>query len=93
MPAVLYNTDFPDSSMLDQMYDVWSAIQEYCQEHDISDGTVSVTELEMWALAVKVDNMSNIKDYCRDCVVAKATLRPAGAGSKLWRMLWISVLS
>lgn len=70
---VLYNTDFPDSSMLDQMYDVWSAIQEYCQEHDISDGTVSVTELEMWALAVKVDNMSNIKDYCRDCVVAKAT--------------------
>ena len=27
---VLYNTDFPDSSMLDQMYDVWSAIQEYC---------------------------------------------------------------
>ena len=32
-----------------------------------------MTELEMWALAVKVDNMSNIKDYCRDCVVAKAT--------------------
>lgn len=73
LARVLYNTDFPDNSMLDQMYDVWSAIQEYCQEHDISDGTVSVTELEMWALAVKVDNMSNLKDYCRDCVVAKAT--------------------
>lgn len=70
---VLYNTDFPESTLLDQMYDTWSAIQKYCQEHDITDGTVSVTELEMWALAVKVDGMSNLKSYCRDCVVAKAT--------------------
>lgn len=70
---VLYNTNFPDKTLLDQMYDVWSAIQEYCQEHDITDGTVSVTELEMWALAVEVGNMSNLKGYCRDCVIAKAT--------------------
>lgn len=70
---VLYNTEFPDNALLDQMYDVWSAIQEYCQEHDITDGTVSVTELEMWALTVKVGNMCNIKGSCRDCVVSKAT--------------------
>ena len=78
---VLYNTDFPDSSMLDQMYDVWSAIQEYCQEHDISDGTVSVTELEMWALAVKVDNMSNHQGLLPRLRCRQSDLRPAGAGS------------
>lgn len=73
LARVVYNTEFPDAVLLDQMYEVWSAVQEYCKEHDISEGTVSVTELEMWALAVKVDGMSNLKQNCRICVVAKAT--------------------
>lgn len=70
---VLYNTEFPDKVLLDQMYDVWAAVQAYCAEHDISEGSVSVTELEMWALAVKVEGMSNLKENCRLCVVSKAT--------------------
>ena len=70
---VKYNTGFQDGATLDQMYGVWLAVQEYCKEHDISDGSVSVTELEMWVQATKVDGLANLRENCRICVVAKAT--------------------
>ncbi len=73
LDRVRYNTGFKDSAALEQMYDVWLAVQDYCKEHDISDGTVSVSELEMWVLATKVGGMSMLKENCRICVVAKAT--------------------
>lgn len=70
---VKYNTGFQDVATLDQMYGVWLAVQEYCKEHDISDGSVSVTELEMWVQATKVDGLANMRENCRVCVVSKAT--------------------
>lgn len=73
---VLYNTGFPDSGMLDKMYDTWMAVQTHCKEQDIMEGSVSVTELEMWAQAVEVDGMKNLTENCRSCVVAKATSDP-----------------
>ena len=73
LDRVRYNTGFKDSAALEQMYDVWLAVQDYCKEHDISDGTISVSELEMWVLATKINGMSMLKENCRVCLVAKAT--------------------
>lgn len=70
---VLYNVGFKDKALLEKMYEVWKKVQEYCEEKDITEGSVSASELEMWCQAVQADGMTNIKENCRDCVVAKAT--------------------
>lgn len=70
---VQYNTGFKDSDILDSLYELWSQVAEYCHEHDISEGSISVTELEMCALALMADDMNNLKKHFMSCVVAKAT--------------------
>ena len=70
---VKYNTGFGDDQLLDQMYDLWEKIQKYCEDNDITEGSISVTELEMWAQSVMLDGYKNVKDNCILCVVNKAT--------------------
>lgn len=77
LDRVVYNTGFDDKALLDKMYDVWTKIQEFCVDRDYTDGSISVTELEMWAQAVMLDNYDNLYENCIDCVVAKATSVPS----------------
>ena len=76
LERVVYNTGFADMDMLENMYEVWEKIQAHCADKDITEGTVSLTELEMWAQCVIADGYSNTKENCIDCVVAKATSVP-----------------
>ena len=71
-----YNTGFSNPDMLNQMYKIFSEIERYCHDNDISSGSVSPTEFEMWALFVKGDGYSNLRDSCIDCVISKATDDP-----------------
>lgn len=73
LARVRYNTGFPDKDLLEKMYTVWLAISKHCKENDITEGSISATELEMWAQSVQVDGMSNVRENCRCCVVSKAT--------------------
>lgn len=73
LARVIYNTGFEDKELLDNMYDVWAKTNEFCVDRDYTEGTVSVTELEMWAQSVKADNYSSVYQNCIDCVVSKAT--------------------
>ncbi len=73
LDRIRYNTGFADESKLNLMYRVWLGISKYCQEHDITEGSCSVTELEMWVQAVLADGGDNLYSNCVDCVVAKAT--------------------
>lgn len=72
----MYNTGFDDSQLLETMYDTWKGVQEHCADKDITEGSVSLSELEMWAQAVKADNYGNVRENCIDCVVACATSVP-----------------
>ncbi len=73
LARVRYNTGFDDDTLLETMYDTWQSVADYCAEKDISDGSISLTELEMWAACVKADGYSHLLENARSCVVAKAT--------------------
>ena len=62
--------------MLEQMYTVWKDIADYCISHEFTDGSVSVTELEMWAKCVKLDGYNNLEEDAIECVISKATAIP-----------------
>lgn len=72
---VVYNTGFDDLDMLDKMYDLWNAIDEHCKNREITEGCVSVTELEMWCQTVMAEGKTyqSLREACIRCVVAKAT--------------------
>lgn len=70
---VIYNTGFADKVLLEDMYEIWKSIQDFCEANDITEGSVSVTELERWAQSVIMDDYTNIRGNCEDCVIHKAT--------------------
>lgn len=72
---VVYNTGFDDMDMLDKMYNLWCDIDKHCKKREITEGCVSVTELEMWCQTVMAEGktVSSLKEACMRCVVAKAT--------------------
>ena len=71
-----YNTGFDNRDVLETMYKVFTEIERYCHDNDVTGGSVSPTEFEMWALFVKGDGYSNLRENCIDCVVSKATDDP-----------------
>ena len=78
LSRVIYNTGFAMEKkvILKQMYYVWKEIQTYCEEHEIDEGSVSVTELEMWAATVKGDGYGNLYKNAIRTVISKATSVP-----------------
>ncbi len=64
---------FEDEMLLDKLYDVWERTATYCKDRDITGGSISATELERWAQAVKYDGYEGIKESYRDLIVSKAT--------------------
>ena len=75
LERVSYNTGIKDKVMLGKFYAVWEKIGEYCEQHDITEGSVSVTELENWVTMVNIEGMTmdSIRRNCLNCVVSKAT--------------------
>ena len=70
------NTGFDDDTLLDEMYQIWEAIRKYCKDRDITDGDISVVELERWIQLVQIDGENMITETCREAVVSKATTDP-----------------
>lgn len=70
---IKYNTQYDDKGMLEKCYKFWEAFVKYCREHDISSGSVSVTELEMLVQAIKYDGLVGVRQNIIDCLVSKAT--------------------
>ena len=70
------NTGFTDEVLLDEMYQIWESIRKYCKDRDISDGDISVVELERWAQLVLIEGESMITETCLEAVVSKATSDP-----------------
>ena len=75
LDRIRYNTGFADNNLLDLMYGVWNGLAEYCRTKGIEGGSISVTELEMWAQVVMADGYGNqaVIDGFDICVVSKAT--------------------
>lgn len=70
---IKYNTGFDDDEIIEDCYNLWNDFSQYCQEHDITQGAVSVTELEMLVMTIKYDGISNILENITDTLVSKAT--------------------
>lgn len=73
LARVKYNTGMKDKELLEKMYRVWSKLVEYCKTHDINEGSLSVSELENWAMCVNLDHGENLYQNCVDCVISKIT--------------------
>ncbi len=79
LKRVKYNTRFDDNDLLNKMYDVWKAVDDYCKKNEITEGSVSMTELERWVQCVQVsltlsEGLENeLYENCVKAVVAKAT--------------------
>lgn len=70
---IKYNTGFDDDEIIEDCYNLWNDFSQYCQEHDITQGAVSVTELEMLVMTIKYDGISNILENITDTLISKAT--------------------
>ena len=70
------NTGFSDEVLLDEMFQIWEAIRKYCKDRDITDGDISVVELERWVQLVLIEGESMIAETCLEAVVSKATPDP-----------------
>ena len=70
------NTGFDDDQLLDEMYQVWEAIRKYCKDRDITEGDISIVELERWVQLVMIEGESAIAETCREAVVSKASSDP-----------------
>ena len=76
LKRVKANTGCENDDRLDAMYEVWKAISEHCHEHDITEGPISLTELERWVSIVEMEGESAMIESCLECIVAKVTSSP-----------------
>ena len=67
------NTGVHNQGVLEKCYNVWINLRDFCYTRGITDGSISLSELEMWVLSVKLDDYTNYRENCIECVVAKAT--------------------
>ena len=69
------NTKFRDIGSLERMYSVWENIKEFCKNQSITDGSISIIELQNWAQAASIRGTSNeaLRQTCLRTVVSKAT--------------------
>lgn len=70
------NTGFDDDMLLDEMYQIWEAVKKYCKDHDITEGDISIVELERWVQLIQIEGEGEITETCRQAVVSKACTDP-----------------
>ena len=68
--------DFNNNALLEKLYSVWDKIVAYCKDKEITDGDVSIVELERWAAVVQMEGEETMIDSCLECVIAKAADDP-----------------
>ena len=73
MDRVKWNTGCKDSVLLKKAYDVWQKVREFTQNNQITEGTVSATELERFVQALMCDGMDAFDEDLDDCIISKAT--------------------
>lgn len=73
MQRIKYNTKVKDKIILDGCYGIWNDLKKYCEEHDINEGSMSVSELEMLVQTTKYDGLDSVRDNIIDCIISKAT--------------------
>ncbi len=76
LERIRLNTGFDDDQILEEMYQIWEAVRKYCKDRDITDGDISVVELERWVQLVQIEGEGMITQTCREAVVSKATTDP-----------------
>lgn len=73
MARLELNTGVHNQGILEKCYQVWRKVRDFCYARGMTDGSISLSELEMWVLAVKLDGYGNFRENCIECVVSKAT--------------------
>lgn len=73
---VKYNTGYSNEKRLRHMLEVWHSVIDFCHENEITDGEISVTELERWANVLLIEGNEAYMDACIECVVSKASPDP-----------------
>ncbi len=73
MARLELNTGVHNQGVLEKCYQVWRKVRDFCYARGMTDGSISLSELEMWVLAVKLDGYSNFRENCIECVISKAT--------------------
>ena len=76
MSRLKFNTGCKDESLMGRLYDIWVKIGEHCKDNEITDGSVSVMELQNWLMLVMMGGESMLTDYCKCAVISKATSDP-----------------
>ena len=73
LARIRWNTGCQDTDLLNKAYKVWKDVLEYCRTNDITDGSISATELERFIQAVMLDGMDSWNQNLNDCIISKAT--------------------
>ena len=68
---VIDSYDLPNADV--KMYEKWVTLQAFLSDKDITEGSCSVTELEMWAAAVMLDGYKNLAENAESTLISKAT--------------------
>ena len=66
----IYNTGCDDATF-EEMYRIYTAVETFCKDHDITEGALSVNELEMFIMAVMMGEST--ADAIHNCLISKAT--------------------
>ena len=64
--------DFKDYKLLDKLYTIWSRLVQYCKEHEITDGDISIVELERWCALVQMEGTADLEATCYETIIGKA---------------------
>ena len=65
-----------DKQLINKLYTVWSKVRTYCQDKEITDGDVSIVELENWLAYVQIFGEADLAESCMNCILAKAANDP-----------------
>ena len=76
LERIKLNTGFDDDQLLDDMYQVWEKVRQFCKDRDITEGDISIVELERWVQLVMIEGEAAITTTCREAVVSKACSDP-----------------
>lgn len=76
LARVKYNTGYSNDKRLRHMLEVWHSVIDFCHENEITDGEISVTELERWANVLIIEGNDSYEEACIECLVSKASPDP-----------------
>lgn len=76
LKRVRHNVPFEDDDLLNQMYDTWVQISEFCEKKQFTRGSCTVVELEKWVQLVKREGKDSARRNCITTVINKCSELP-----------------